>query len=619
MLHTGLSLQPFASDNKIIRVSNAAPIGVRLENKSLRLRLQSGTVVFLQRLVDNRPMIQRTSTSLRSVAALALLAFLWLPLFAESFHGEHGAIATVQPLATDAGLQALKSGGNAIDAAVAAALTLGVVDGHNSGLGGGCFMLIRLADGNVVAIDGREKAAGAARRDMFLRNGKADAQLSITGALASGVPGALAAYHYALQHYGKLPLKDHLRAAAQIAENGFPINRSYQRALEATAKELGRFKAAREIFLRPDASAWRAGDILKQPDLAKTYRLIAEQGIDWFYQGDFARRTETWMHQNDGILTAADFAGYQIKLRAPIHTTYRGHEIFGFPPPSSGGVHVAQILNVLENFDLKSMGAGSADFFHVVAEAMKLAFADRAFWLGDPDFASVPKGLVEKKYAQELAKNIRLDRAVPVPAHGTPDGAATDVFGRHTTHFSAADADGNWVACTATLNTSFGSKVVVPGTGVVLNNQMDDFSAQPGVANYFGLIGAEANAVAGGKRPLSSMSPTIVLKNGKPILSVGAAGGPTIISQTVLAIIYTVDFGMDLETALTQPRIHHQWRPDELKIEKRVSESIRRELEKRGHKLVVVESMAATQAVEKTGTSFTAMHDPRVEGKAAGW
>jgi len=326
------------------------------------------------------------------------------------------------------------------------------------------------------------------------------------------------------------------------------------------------------------------------------------------------------MTKNGGLLTVDDFRNYTAKAREPVVTTYRGYQIVGFPPPSSGGVHVAQILNILERFDLKTMGANSADFIHVVTEAMKLAFADRAYWLGDPDFAKVPRGLVSKDYAAGLARRIRMEGAVPVVQPGTPDRADEDFFNKHTTHLSTADAEGNWVACTATVNTSFGCKVVVPGTGVVLNNQMDDFSAQPGTTNYFGLVGAEANAVAPGKRPLSSMSPTIVLKEGKAILSVGAAGGPTIISQTVLAIINTIDFGMDPETALAQPRFHHQWKPDELLVEKGVGEEVIRELEKRGHKVKRTDSLGAAQAVgvEPASHGFLGAHDPRVEGKAAG-
>jgi gamma-glutamyltranspeptidase/glutathione hydrolase len=556
---------------------------------------------------------------LNSRAAGAILLAFVLGFHSVAAEPQHGAVATVQALATDAAVAAMKHGGNAIDGTIAAALTLGVVDGFNSGIGGGCFMLVRRADGSVVAIDGRETAPQAGSRDMFLRNGQAETKLSQTGPLASGVPGSLAAYDYAARQFGKLPLRQHLLAAAKIAADGFVIDPNYARRIEATAAELKQFPASREIFLHADGTARRSGETLVQVDLAKTYRAVAEHGVDWFYRGAYADATADWMKKNGGLLTRADFEKYEVRIREPVRTTYRGHEIVGFPPPSSGGVHVAQILNILEQFDLKSMGRDSADFIHVITEAMKLAFADRAFWLGDPDFVPVPRGLVNKDYARQLAKTIRMDRAAAPPRHGEPARPQDDVFGKHTTHFSISDGEGNWVACTATVNTTFGSKVVIPGTGVVLNNQMDDFSLQPGVANYFGLIGGEQNAIAPGKRPLSSMSPTIVLLEGKPILSVGAAGGPTIISQVVLAVINVVDFKMDLKSALARPRFHHQWSPDELKLEKTIAEKVQRDLEKRGHKIVRVDSLASTQAVEKHSMEFSAEHEPRGHGKATVW
>lgn len=547
------------------------------------------------------------------VFAFALLTILCVPI--ASGAATRGAVATVHPLASEAALRAIESGGNAVDAAVAAGLTLGVVDGFNSGIGGGCFMVIRRADGSVVALDGREKAPAAASRDMFIRGGKADPQLSQTGALAIGIPGSIAVYDHALKSFGKLTLRQHLLAAAAIAEKGFPLTRTYVGRLASAADELKAFPESRAIFLNADGSPLKVGVNLHQPDLARSYRALAEQGIGWFYGGDFAVRTERWMKANGGIATAKDFRGYDFKIREPIRTTYRGYEIVGFPPPSSGGVHVAQILNILERFDLKAMGAGSADFVHVITEAMKLAFADRAFWLGDPDFVSVPRGLVAKDYAAKLARRIDMRRAIAVPKHDTPEAATTDLFGKHTTHFSCADGDGNWVACTATVNTTFGSKVVIPDTGIVMNNQMDDFSIRPGVANAFGLLGAEANAVAANKRPLSSMSPTIVLKDGKPILAVGAAGGPTIISQTVLAILHVVDFGDGARDALAQPRFHHQWQPDELRVEKRLPENVRAELSKRGHRVVVTESLGAAQAVAvDVKGAFSGVADPRGEG-----
>lgn len=543
--------------------------------------------------------------------ALLVVALVAFPVFAAE--PRHYFAATVNPVATDAALAAMHEGGNAVDGAIAAAITLGVVDSHNSGIGGGLFMLIRKPDGTFIALDGREMAPAAATHDMFLRDGQGDAHLSQEGALAPGVPGWLAALDEASTKFGKLPLKQQLLAAAKIADEGFVPDPGFTARRNHMRTQLERHPETAEILLQP----LRDGK-LRLPDLAATYRSIAAEGIAWFYRGPFAQKTEAWMKAHDGRMTAADFAAYQPKLREPLHTTYRGYDIIGFPPPSSGGVHVAQILNILENFDLRAMGEGSADFIHMVAEAMKLAFADRAWWLGDPDFAAVPRGLADKAYAKSLAAKIDRQHALAAPSHGEPPVDA-GVFGKHTTHFSVADSDGWWVGCTATINTTWGSLVTIPGTGVILNDEMDDFSIQPGVPNAFGLVGAENNSVQPGKRPLSSMSPTIVLKDGQPILVIGAAGGPTIISQTLLAIVRTVDFGLPPAEALGRPRFHHQWRPDSLRIEKSVPLEVRQELGRRGHHLDVVDTMGVSQAVAlPAGKSFEGASDPRVSGKAAG-
>jgi len=530
----------------------------------------------------------------------------------------HGVVASVHPLATKAGLNILKTGGNAIDAAVAVGLTLGVVDGVDTGIGGGCFILIRLANGKLIAIDGREMAPGAATRDMFVRDGKADTGLSQVGALASGVPGELAAFEYAATKFGKRKLADLILPAAQIAEEGFAISAAYARRLKEVSEEIAEFESSRAVFFR-DNKPLATGEILRQPDLAATYRKIAKYGSGWFYRGPFAQAVEKWMKANGGVMTADDFSNYRVQLRKPITAKYHSYEVVAFPPPSSGGVHVAQMLNILEHFDLTSVD--EATRLHVMAEAMKLAFVDRAYWLGDPDFAVVPRGLVSKKYAALLAKRINLEQAIDVPTHGTPVGWRTDVFKKHTTHFSVADADGNWVACTATVNTSFGSKVVIPGTGVVLNNEMDDFSAQPGVKNYFGLVGAEANAVVPRKRPLSSMSPTIVLRDGKPVFALGAAGGPKIISTVLMELVCLLDLGMTPGQAAAAPRIHHQWSPDELVVEQALSDDLKAALSKRGHKVTSVPSMAVSQIVARTadGEGFIGAADPRAGGSVSGW
>ena len=552
------------------------------------------------------------------IPALLIMLITIATVGVASAEATHGMVASVHPVATEAGLRVLKQGGNAIDASVAVALTLGVVDSDNSGIGGGCLMLIHRADGSLVAIDGREMAPAAATSDMFLRNGNADTKLSQTGPLASAVPGALAAYEFAVEHYGKRKLNDLILPAAEIAEQGFVLDAAYARNLKRVAKDLARFPSSRAVFFKGGKPLTR-GNVLKQPDLAATYRSIAGQKSDWFYRGPFAQAVEQWMKSNGGILTAEDFKNYHICVRAPILSRYRGYTIVGFPPPSSGGVHVAQMLNMLETFNLNALS--ETERLHVMAEAMKLAFADRAYWLGDPDFVKVPHGLTDTNYAAALAGRIDRKHASHVSGHGMPPDWESDVFKIHTTHFSVADAEGNWVACTATVNTSFGSKVVIPGTGVVMNDEMDDFSIQPGVKNYFGLIGDHANAVAPGKRPLSSMTPTLVLKDGKPLIALGAAGGPKIISQVVLELVWQLDFGMSPAEALVQPRIHHQWFPNELMVEKSLPGRLQVGLARRGHKLKQMPSMGVSQIVARSpdGEGFVGAADPRAGGTAAGW
>jgi gamma-glutamyltranspeptidase/glutathione hydrolase len=570
-------------------------------------------------------------------------------------------IATVQPAATEAGLDVFREGGNAVDAAIAAALTLGVVDGNNSGIGGGSLILIRSSGGQLTAIDGRETAPAAAHKDMFLRDGKPILEASQTGPLAVGVPGALAAYELARARCGTMKLARLLKPGIQAAEEGFIVSPSFARTIRGEADNLRKFAGSRSVLLRPDGSPLQPGDRLVQSDLANTYRQVAERGIDWFYRGPFAEDVGKWMAANGGILTAADFAAYQAKLRQPLVTTYRGYQIIGFPPPSSGGIHVAQILNILENFDLRAVEEKDpTTAAHIMIEAFKLAFADRAHWLGDADFVDVPRGLVSKEYAKQLATKIDRVHATDVPAHGSPPNWQQDVFGRqhprpraggsqtdqlpstehpfsdrhptpdtrhrtperprHTTHIAAADADSNWVAITTTVNTAFGSKVIVPGTGVVLNNEMDDFSIYPGVPNAFGLVGAENNSIAPGKRPLSSMSPTIVLDPaGNPIFTAGAAGGPKIITQVVLAIVRHFDLGESIADAVNRPRFHHQWRPDRVSVEEELDGPVVAGLRARGHEVEIISSAGRTQAIaiDEDGR-FIGVSDRRVRGKAAG-
>lgn len=556
-----------------------------------------------------------------STVIVAFLCGSWSAVRADTAVASRAMVATVHPLATQAGLNAIRAEGNAIDAAVAAALTLGVVDSHNSGLGGGCLILLRSADGRLVAIDGRETAPAAAQRDMFWRDGQPRPELSQTGPLAVATPGALAAYAVAVRQYGKRTLADLLLPAADIAAQGFEVSHDMAAELDAVFPSLVRFPATERLLLPHGPHPPKVGNKIMFPDLATSYRAIAHEGTDWFYRGPFARQVETWMKAHGGILTAADFANYQAKHREPIVSTYRGYQIVGFPPPSSGGIHIAQMLNILEHFDLREFQARDpALVTHVMAESMKLAFADRTYWLGDADFVPVPRGLIDKGYARQLADRISLDRVVHVPSHSLPPDARTDLFRpQHTTHIATADDKGNWVALTATINTSFGSKVVVPGTGIVLNNEMDDFAIHAGVPNAFGLLGSENNAIAPGKRPLSSMSPTIVLRDGRPILTIGGAGGPKIITQTLSVLVRYLDLQMSLPAAVEAPRFHQQWSPDSLAVEASYPMKELARLVERGHSVTKLDSAAIVQAIgcgNPDETTFIGVADPRVAGAA---
>lgn len=520
------------------------------------------------------------------------------------------AVATVNPYASQIAMEVVARGGNALDAAIAATFALGVVDGHNSGIGGGCFILVRLADGRVLAIDGREMAPAAATRDMFVVDGKADPELSRTGALAVGIPGSVMALDKLRQLGAQLRWRDLILPSAELADKGFVVSHALAERLVATAPNLAKFPASAAIYLDDKQQPWAAGSELRQADLADTYRALAKQGPGYFYQGDFARKTERWMEQNGGLITRKDFSNYQIKMRRPVVSEFAGYTLYGFPPPSSGGTHVAQILNILEAFGLEK--TTSSERYHLIAEAMKFAFADRAHWLGDADFTRVPKGLTDKNYARSIAQKISLEKTTADISYGSPEVDIQHLMNKHTTHIAAADLQGNWVAITSTVNTSFGSKVVIPGTGVVLNNQMDDFSAQVGAANAFGLVGSDANAIAAKKRPLSSMSPTLVFKGEQPVMTLGAAGGPTIISQVVQTLLYRLQYDMPLAEAMAQPRIHQQWNPNLLFVEAAMPAPIQQSLQQKGHQLKVWPRMGASQAIELKDGKLIPVAEPRV-------
>ena len=571
-------------------------------------------------VIDLGFVAQNLVIDMKKIIALLLGAFLTniVQVFADDQTNQYAqvsadgnaAVATVNPHATQIAMDVIARGGNAIDAAIAAAFTLGVVDGHNSGIGGGCFVLVRLANGKILALDGREMAPAKATRDMYVIDGKADPELSRTGALAAGIPGSVAAYGKLQKLGGKLSFREVILPAAELAEKGFAISPALADRIAATTENLAKFPASAAIYLDKNKQPLPAFSQLQQKDLAATYRAIAKQGPRYFYNGDFAKKTGRWMAANGGLITASDFANYQVKTRKPIVSEFAGYTLYGFPPPSSGGIHVAQILNILEQFDLDSLDAAAR--YHLIAEAMKFAFADRAYWLGDSDFTKVPLTLADKRYAQTITQKISLDKSSADSTHGNPDVDIEHLMNKHTTHIAAADKEGNWVAITTTVNTSFGSKVVIPGTGVVLNNQMDDFSAQVGAANAFGLVGSDANAIAARKRPLSSMSPTLVFKNNEPVMALGAAGGPTIISQVVQTLLYTLNDDMPVEQAMAQARIHQQWNPNVLFVESAVPLEIQQELQKKGHDLKIWPSMGASQAIQLRDGKLIPAAEPRV-------
>jgi len=535
--------------------------------------------------------------------------------------GARCAIATAHPLASQAGVECFERGGNAIDAAVAASLMLSVVDGHNSGLGGGGLALLRTTSGRVLALDGRETAPRRADASQYLNpSGLPDSRISQEGPRAAAVPGLVALLEQLSNDYGSLNWKQSLLNAANTAENGYAISGYFSRVLQATANSLRNYPSSAAIWLDADGQPWKKDHVLLQHDLARSLRSLAEMGSRWFYQGEFAERVEKLMVEGNGLMRADDLAGYQTVLREPIVCSYRGYQVFGFPPPSSGGIHLAQMLGMLEQYEVADIFRRSeATGHHLLLEVMKRAMADRVHWLGDADFADVPRGLLDKNYLMQRSSQINLQHATEVNGHGLPPNADLELFGRggHTTHIATADSDGNVVALTQTINTSFGSKMVVPETGIVLNNEMDDFSLAAGVRNAFGLLGSEANKILPGKRPLSSMTPTLVTDSmGRPLFSGGAAGGPRIISAVLQTVVRYLDLQLPLAEAISRPRLHHQWSPDRAVVENSMPATILQELERMGHDLQRVDTLAVAQAISIDPAQVGSASDPRVPSSA---
>jgi gamma-glutamyltranspeptidase/glutathione hydrolase len=533
----------------------------------------------------------------------------------------NGMVVSSDSLATQVGVEILKKGGNAVDAAVAVGFALAVTYPQAGNIGGGGFMVIRMANGETVTIDFREKAPMKASENMFLdENGNFVPEKSQVGHLSVGVPGSVAGLLLALEKYGTMSRREVLEPAIELAEKGFIVNEGLANAFKNAFEHFKKFPSTMRYFSK-NGQPYSAGDRLVQKDLAKVLKLIRDKGRDGFYKGKVADLIVEEMKRGGGLITYEDLENYQPVLRKPVVGNYRGYEIISMGPPSSGGVCLIELLNILENFDLKKYGFGSSYTIHYLVEAMKRVYADRAEYLGDPDFVQIPLDkLLSKEYAKELASEI--DTFYATPSSKIIRSVSPTSEGVHTTHYSVVDRWGNVVAVTTTINSYFGSMVAVDGAGFFLNNEMDDFSAKPGAPNQFGLLGSKANSIQPGKRMLSSMTPTIVLKNGKPFLVLGSPGGSTIITSVLQVILNVVDFGMNIQEAVDSPRIHHQWYPDQIFFERRgLPRDVIENLERRGHKLVEragYQGEIQAILIDENGVKYGAV-DPRGYGLAMGY
>ncbi len=556
------------------------------------------------------------------VAAVLLLTSLLTDaagqVAARPVTGRNGAVASPEPEAAAVGIQVMKAGGNAVDAAVAMGFALAVTLPTAGNLGGGGFMVINLPDGREVAIDYREMAPAAATRDMYLdEDGKAVAARSRVGHLAAGVPGSVAGLCHVQRRYGKLPLAKVMAPAIRLARDGFVVSRWLEGSLRGARRKLARFEESKRVYLKGGA-LWRAGDLIKQPDLAVTLERVAKLGPDGFYKGPTADLIVAEMKRGAGLISHDDLVGYEVKEREPVRGQYRGFQVISMPPPSSGGTALVQMLNLLEDYPIGEWGPGSERTVHFTVESMRLAFHDRAVYMGDPDYTRVPhEAMASKTYAKRLRERIT-EKATP--SKGMPP---QDPESEQTTHYSTMDASGCAVACTTTLNGGYGCGVTVKGAGFLLNNEMDDFAAAPGVPNMYGLIQGEANAVGPKRRPLSSMTPTLLKKDGRVVMVIGTPGGPTIINTVLQCVMNFVDHGMNIAQSIAAPRIHHQWLPDRLLYEPfGINPDVRAGLIKRGHVLKARSSwMGDAHGISRLAPDgpMSAASDPRHGGRAAAW
>jgi len=557
------------------------------------------------------------------IALFVACTALWVPTASWSasqppVRATGGMVAADNAVASAAGAALLAAGGDAVDAAVATALMLGVVHPFASGIGGGGFAVVHRADGTALALDFRETAPAGADRDMYLDDaGGVIPESSTRGPRAAGVPGELAGLYALHRRFGTRPWAEVVAPALKAARDGFPVGRLLNTRITQRKDLIAARPALARIYLTVDGEPLPVGHISKRPDLARTLDAVSREGPKAFYAGDVGARLAAAMRADGGLITLADLKGYAPKERPLVRAKVMGFEVLSMPPPSSGGAVLVQVLQALEGVDLKALGHNSSAYLHRLAEALKHGFADRARVMGDPDFVDVPiVQMLDPAAVRRIKSAFRPDSTLPRGAYGGDYGVPED---GGTTHFSVVDARGNAVALTSTVNTSFGSAYVAGDTGVLLNNQMDDFVAKPGVANSFGLIGREANTIRPGKRPLSSMSPTIVLdERGAVKLVVGASGGPTIITGTVQVLLDVMVFGMDVRAAVESPRIHHQWVPELLFVSRELPRDVHEALRRRGHAVKPVGRFNAVQAIEVGDGWQEGASDPAKMGRPAG-
>lgn len=554
---------------------------------------------------------------MRRTLPLLLLAAA-LPVWcAQPVRGRHGMVVSREDHATQAGLKVLQSGGNAVDAAVAVGFALAVTHPSAGNIGGGGFMLVRMADGRTAFIDFRERAPLSASRNMYLDAKDKTAQNSTIGYWASGVPGTVRGLEYAAKKFGTKPWAELVEPAVELASRGFNLSYAQANGFRNAARTLGQFPESKRIFLR-DGNYYQPGDLFVQPDLGRTLARIAKLGANDFYEGETARLLAEDMKQHGGTITLQDLKDYKAIERKPLTGKYHDFDILTSPPPSSGGIGILQMLGMLDGTGYEKGGAGSAMVVHYMTEAMRRYFADRAVHLGDSDFVKVPvKSLLDPAYIAKRRASIDPEKATPSSeVHAM---VATGHESNETTHFTVADGEGNIALVTYTLNGGYGSKVTAKGLGFLLNNEMDDFAANPGKPNMFGLIQGEANAIQPRKTPLSSMVPTIVLKDGKPYLALGSPGGPTIINTVLEVMVNVMDFHMNVQDAVNWPRFHHQWMPDTLSMEPGYSPDTVALLEKRGYSIRRVNSQGECAAILFDNGWLEGAADPRTEGTARGY